>query len=46
MQTEYFVRNVFVHPVDDAIVLSPPLIIEINQIDEIVAAPRASIRAL
>jgi beta-alanine--pyruvate transaminase len=46
MQAECFARNVFVRPVGDAVVLSPPFIIETHQIDEIVAALRAALRTL
>jgi beta-alanine--pyruvate transaminase len=46
VQADCFARNVFVRQVGDAIVLSPPFIIERGQIDEIVAALREAIRAL
>jgi beta-alanine--pyruvate transaminase len=46
IQANCFARNVFVRPVGDTILLSPPFIIETGQIDEIVAALCAAIRAL
>jgi beta-alanine--pyruvate transaminase len=46
VQAECFERGIFVRPVRDTIVLSPPFIIEINQIDEIVATLRAAIRRI
>lgn len=46
VQTKCFERNVFVRPVGDAVVLSPPFIIEPHQIDEIVDALRKAIRTL
>lgn len=46
VQAECFRRGVFVRPVADTIVLSPPFIIESGEIDELISIVRSAIRML